>query len=90
MRKNRKFSAEFKLQCVKEVLEEYKSHKEVCRKYQLDAIRFFKLQHFLKNATLNEKCNTPILETKNAKSTDNSLIGIVCALFFYRIKLHYN
>lgn len=37
MRKNRKFSAEFKLQCVKEVLEEYKSHKEVCRKYQLDS-----------------------------------------------------
>ena len=37
MRKNRKFSAEFKLQCIKEVLEEYKSHKEVCRKYQLDS-----------------------------------------------------
>lgn len=37
MRKNRKYSAEFKLQCIKEVVEEYKSQKEVCRKYQLDS-----------------------------------------------------
>ena len=27
MRKNRKYSAEFKIQCIKEVVEEYKSHK---------------------------------------------------------------
>ncbi len=47
MRKNRKFSAEFKLQCVKEVLEEYKSHKEVCRKYQLDSHQLRKwMEHY--------------------------------------------
>lgn len=50
-----------------------------------NATRNYKLQHFLQNATLNEKCNTPILETKNAKSTDDSLRRIVCALFFLRI-----
>ena len=47
MRKNRKFSAEFKLQCVKEVLEEYKSHNEVCRKYQLDSHQLRKwMEHY--------------------------------------------
>ena len=47
MRKNRKFSAEFKLQCVKEVLEKHKSHKEVCRKYQLDSHQLRKwMEHY--------------------------------------------
>ena len=47
MRKNRKFSAEFKLQCIKEVVEEHKSRKEVCRKYQLDSHQLRKwIEHY--------------------------------------------
>ena len=36
MRKNRKHSPEFKIQCIKEMLEEHISKKEVGRKYNLD------------------------------------------------------
>lgn len=45
-----------------------------------NATRNFKLQHFFKNATYNEKCNTPIFETKNAKK-HRQLIEENCLCF---------
>lgn len=36
MRKNRKYSPEFKIQCIKEMLEEHISKKELGRKYGID------------------------------------------------------
>ena len=36
MRKNRKYSPEFKIQCIKEMLEEHISTKEIGRKYNID------------------------------------------------------
>ena len=37
--KNKKFSPEFKIKCVKEVLEDHKSQKEITRKYELKTDR---------------------------------------------------
>ena len=36
MRKNRKYSPEFKIQCIKEMLEEHISKKEIGRKYGIN------------------------------------------------------
>lgn len=36
MRKNRKYSPEFKIQCIREILEERYSQKEIGRKYNID------------------------------------------------------
>jgi transposase-like protein len=35
MRQNRKYSAEFKINCVKKVLEEHVSQNEICREYSI-------------------------------------------------------
>ncbi len=35
MRQNRKYSAEFKINCVKKVLEEHVSENEICREYSI-------------------------------------------------------
>lgn len=37
--KNKKYSPEFKIKCVKEVLEDHKSQKEITRKYELKTDR---------------------------------------------------
>lgn len=36
MRKNRKYSPEFKIKCIKEVLEEHKAQREVAREAEID------------------------------------------------------
>ena len=37
--KNKKYSPEYKIKCVKEVLEDHKSQKEITRKYELKTDR---------------------------------------------------